>query len=1582
MNKFEKIKFVSIGGNNDIGDGSFELPYRTIQYAVSDVPIGELGWRVIAMSGSYDEPNLDLLPNIPLQAMIPNTVTIINPIIFAYNGSYNFNGINFSIIDNYAFTCTNNLNLQLTFTDCKLTATPTVDSGCGIFNVDNAMCNISIIDSLLSIQNYQELVSIINTTININGEILLTNCDLKAIKSNQIQLDAPILLLNGNIKVIVENSKIYGQTQIENNASIIANKTNFKTNQSPIVVTNSSTTSRLTHCNIDCETNPVIDGLGTLQVAECCFLNNGTRFSTTLNNNTGIYYLPTTSPRLVDQALPESIQSGALYYAQGNFYDDRISRFKLPQADQLTGIIPSEQLPDAEYGKKGINYLISVRKGATKQSTVDMEAGNNIEIDNTNGVAIFNAQGELTSKVLVELTDGTTQFISKFKEGDNMDWVINGETVTQSATGGGGESYEIGDGLQTTLNPDTGLRTISTKVNANEFRYNENGVIELSDQVDNSLSKANTSVQTVNQIPADSEGNVNVAGSLPVLVLVSDYVGDLTVLHDWLLAQPNQESKLYFITKTIPNIVLNVPALFARDNWFDYCKYINGDIQNKYDGVPDFKIVYAPNGRLYISTNDILNPIGMYIPLDPTTSLNTQMFLTPPGATIVSQPYATIDQVNTIVNSAVIPLQQDIELLNLDMFFTDYYIGVSINYLLSGKWDGDEITTYNDILSHLDDTNILKFTLASDVAQFNYPLTITKLQFIGFTTLGNFIDYISAQMLEQYEIKNFQIAFKEFDTQGFLISNIDSNKGILVCDDTDNNLAVIMKLTDLTGAKDRAYTNFSDNSLQQQIIDNKLIINDVFINKINNGENVTIDVDSVTNTATFSAIGGSGGANKVTVSVNGANPVAYNVDGSGNIAINVPLTTSLESNSLLITTDSGLNAGKTNLHSNFANQFTVDTNTKQVSLSPAVTSSLAKADTAIQSAIGKGGINVQKNGTQLIIDGTGGGTVENVDYWQYAGSTFSNIPDPSIIPSIKNIVFKSPFPSKKIFIAMEFLDTNPVSNNFRLIMVKTATSKLSTTSPTVATLIGGAFAISDIQTYFAGSPSLAGRTLKLQFGASPYTLAEVVLTSNDANSYQSLADAITTQVKSINGLGAFNCTIKFNQLVMTSNNPNLLITYPYASGYPLQYQLKIYEEFSTINNDIVIANQIETNISGRNTTVLYASTGNLTSIAVDTDFVSFAFDASVITNNKESTNLNKMLIELYSDVQNFVEVGTPNQFYNRLASNHTDSGALISARGNEIMLGGLTYSPQIVCEYNNDEINFDGLPIPIVKCTLNFAKYPFDLDAFNMVLITRYKNVIAPIKPYKLQIIIIVQDPIIGSSKYTVNNGKTTYTLEVNLNSSVSSNGILEVVYNLQCDNNNIVINSYKINNQGVIMVNNTLENSILMGQVNLGSYRKARWEQLKCGANVGQVDGLKFEPLSATFEVEMGKVLKLTINGTFFITNQLVNPASKLYIALINTANTEDFHPEEIPFGNLSNTIQTIENLKLVFNLGFASGTRAYQFIVYADPIDANSRFSVSGALGFSATYDLAVDTPEDIEVVEDGVKLMQDGLSTKNNN
>ena len=353
--------------------------------------------------------------------------------------------------------------------------------------------------------------------------------------------------------------------------------------------------------------------------------------------------------------------------------------------------------------------------------------------------------------------------------------------------------YVQGNGIDiSAINPETGLLTISSKVNAGEFRYNDNGVIELSDQVTNALEKASTSVQTVNQIPADADGNVDVAGSLPVLTLVSDFVGEISVLRDWLLTQPNQQSILYIKTQTLPNIQIIITANSFTDSWEHLATYIKAQVRALYDGCPNFTCVYrASDGELELSTNDILNPIQMYIPIVPDNeSLNVQMKLVPPGAVIVSQPYATIDQVNTIVDNAIIPIQQDIQLLNIDMFFADYYLGISINYLLSGKWDGDETLTYNEILAQLNDTNTLTFTMADDAGQFDYPLTITKQQFIDFATLDDFRYYISAQMLAQYEINNFVVIFKELGSQGFLISNLDSKKGILVCDDTNNNLAV------------------------------------------------------------------------------------------------------------------------------------------------------------------------------------------------------------------------------------------------------------------------------------------------------------------------------------------------------------------------------------------------------------------------------------------------------------------------------------------------------------------------------------------------------------------------------------------------------------------------------------------------------------------------------------------------------------------------------------------------------------------------------------------------------------------------
>lgn len=1393
MNKFEKIKFASIGGNNETGDGSFELPYRTIQYAISDIPTDEFGWRVVLMSGKYNEPNLELLPNITLQAMIPNTVTIANSIIFAYDGNYNFNGIDFSIIDNYVFTCTNNVNLQLTFTNCNLTAIPTVDSGCGIFNIDKANYNISIVDSLLSIQNYQELVSVINTTINSNGVISLNNCEIKAIKNNQMQLDAIILLLNGNTKVIVENSKIYGQTQIENNASILANKTNFKNNQLSVVITHSSTTSKITHCNIDCETNPVIDGLGALQVAECCFLNNGTRFSTTLNNNTGIYYLPTTSPRLVDQALPESIQSGALYYAQGNFYDDRISRFKIPQADQLTGIIPPEQLPDAEYGKKGINYLISVRKGATKQSTIDMEAGNNIEIDATNGVAIFNAEGQLTGKILVELTDGTTETVSKLKQGDNMDWVIDGETVTQSATGGGGDIYEIGDGLQTTLNPDTGKEILSTKTDVTQFTYDETGAIILTPEVQQDLAKGASSVQSVNDIFPDAEGNVDITIVSPVLELVSDYVGDLTVLHDWLLAQPNQESKLYFITKTIPNIVLNVPAVFAEDNWTNYCAYINGDIQNKYDGIPDFKIVYASNGRLYISTNDALNPISMYIPTDPTTSLNTQMFLTPPGATIVSKTYVTVAE-------------------------------------------------------------------AEAIAQTNF----------------------------------------------------------------DTNIV----------------------SIQEEIDNNKLIINDVFIKKINNGENVTINVDSETNTATFSATGGgSGGANKVTVTVNGQNPKEYPVDGTGNITIDVPLTNSLEANWLNITTETAVaNKGKTNLHSIVSNDFTIVPLSKELQLSANVKASLGKADTAIQTAIGKGNIDVEKQGTQLTITGSGGEGGEHVypEYWQFNGNINAKY-DTNIIPSVSNILAKQPFPSKTIYIAMEILNPPVASYSYKVAIIKTGTAKNIIQKSDVNILTSGIIDIASVTDYYNNQPSLAGKTIALQFVGKTEKIITTIEQSDTA-SLQTIANKIQATARSNQtvSLPLFTCKIAENKLVMNSNNLDYLLTYPLTTGYPLVGVLKLAPSTAIITHDYEYAEQFETNPKGfavganSYSEEYYWATIDTTtdSINVTTAFIEFTMDVSSIRQSFSAVDYNRLLIEFTADSYTEVKVNNPNQFYNRLAHTEGATGTKRWESTNNILPAGISYSPQIIMQYNNNAINAGNKDK--VYAIFDFAKYPFSASEFSLSCIALYKDVIAPIASYELIVVIKVKNDYTDGI-YTVNGGKNDVNVSLGIIlPNMWQNGVIENKFLLECDNNNIIFDAYM---QPINNVSEEVGNYVgkTEGQVNLAQGIEAIIKGFKVAPDIGDCKNLSTDILQIdnqeimVFTFAPYKKYQITMKGYIGFTNSYNSSENPVLAGLVNVNDLEDYIAvpiyQKVEFNKRHNI--NISKQKLILDLTNVDHPKQYRILL-----------------------------------------------------
>jgi hypothetical protein len=1551
MNKFEKIKFVSIGGSNDTGDGSFELPYRTIQYAISQVEIGETGWRVVLMSGSYDEPNLDLLPNIPLQAMIPNTVTITSPIIFAYNGSYGFNSINFSIIDNYAFTCTNNLNLQIIFTSCGLTATPTVDSGCGIFNIDNATFNISIVDSLLSIHNYQELVSILNSTTNSNGIISLNNCEIKAIKNNQIQLDAFILLLNGNTEVIIENNKIYGQIQIENNASINANKTNFKTSQSPVVVTNSSTTSRLTHCNIDCETNPVIDGLGTLQVAECCYLNNGTRFSTTLNNNTGIYYLPTTSPRLVDQELPQSIQSGALYYAQGDFYDDRTSRFRIPQANQETGVLTPEQLPDAQYGEKGINYLISVRKGATKQSVIDMEAGNNMDINTADGVATFNAEGQLTNKVLVELTDGTTEAVSKLKQGSNMDWVIDGETVTQSATGGGGESYEIGDGINISeIDPETGKRTISTKVNPSEFRYNDNGVMELSGQVTNSLAKADSSVQTVNNTPPDADGNVDVAGSLPVLTLISDFVGEISVLRDWLLTQPDQRSTLYIKTQKLPNIQVIVTATGFTQTWETLANYIKTQVRALYDGCPNFTCIYNTDGRLELSTNDILNPIQMYIPIVPDNeSLNVQMKLVPPGAVIVSQPYVTIDQVNAIVNNAIIPLQQDIELLNLDMFFADYYIGISINYLLSGKWDGDETQTYDEILNQLDDTNTLTFTLSDGFGQYNYSLTITKQQFIDFATLDNFTDYISTEMANQYQIQNFIISFKEFDTQGFLISNLDSNSGVLVCEQDNNNLAVIMKLTDTTGAVGRIYTDFSDNSLQAQIINNQLIIDDVFINKIKSGQNVTIDVDSETNTATFSSTGGTGGANKVTVSINGANPVAYNVDGTGNITINVPLTNSLESNLLHITTKSG----KTDLDATTSSDFAINSISKELDLSTPTKANILKATTAVQTVTATGASTATRVGNDVTINTQSGSDgIKGIQTYNFDG-TYQVDFNPTITPNVQVLLVKKAFPSKQIVISVPKIVDSQYPESFKWLEVGVSLSKKTIQSANASTVLtnGNGVLLADIQDWL-GKASQANRYMVVTFATGSVSFSCALSNCPDFNTFANFIQASVRET-----VPTFTCIWNGANFIMNSNNPANNITYsnrPTGNSFPELMKVTEYirKDDQQVPSGATLTNNMTIALNLFDVTRFYYDITNPSSlITIDNQWFTIKFDPRVIYNNQANVIYNQALIVITSNV--YSNGAVLESLPNISCANFSPIGesAIVTywINSNQMSYQSLFfYVRQNIMYYRGNDLNATQAG-NLIEYNPNFSINQAENNTWKTTLI--FIGNLTLLKPHFIRLNLTGQTNNNMPSTYTI-NGKQNYQLP---DIPVASMANPVTVIDIECANNNITTNiSWTNYTSNAVTLIDSGTSGLDRGQINLGDGLEAVWQGTQLFHPVPLYStNWKYNLLEKTYTIIGGGVLTLYFSGTFSLSEQFTNTNTKLYLTIVNILDYRDIYEIEIPFTNQSIIEQALFDLSIQMDLTESIDTNDYKIIITADPIDYNVSFKIVDFLGMVLVYE-----------------------------
>lgn len=397
-------------------------------------------------------------------------------------------------------------------------------------------------------------------------------------------------------------------------------------------------------------------------------------------------------------------------------------------------------------------------------------------------------------------------------------------------------------------------------------------------------------------------------------------------------------------------------------------------------------------------------------------------------------------------------------------------------------------------------------------------------------------------------------------------------------------------------------------SMQQEITNNKLIISGVFINKIKNGSNVIIDVDSVTNTATISASGGgSSGATKVTVTVNGKNPVAYNVDGNGNININIPLTASMKSNLLLITSNTD---GTTEMDASVSNQLAISNVSKQLSLSTAVTASLAKADSASQ-GINNTGTNLlvstkdannkqtinapiasdnvaglaQADGSSIVanngvLSATSQPSASNGYQCYNFNGNYTVTVNPNVITSIKSVTVKRSFLSKTLNISFPMISywfNAELYPNNRVLYGMSNLSGNTVTGGCSVYQGGITNGLTAIQTAQQQDNSIQ-IYLQSVSGGSPISISCTIQVA-DCASFNNLATAITNSVVK-QGYLTFKCTysITNNAFCYDILDPNYLIPKVGGSGRPLNVATGI----SRSNQESIIFN---------NQTVQYAVSG-------------------------------------------------------------------------------------------------------------------------------------------------------------------------------------------------------------------------------------------------------------------------------------------------------------------------------------------------------------------------------------------------------
>lgn len=1081
--------------------------------------------------------------------------------------------------------------------------------------------------------------------------------------------------------------------------------------------------------------------------------------------------------------------------------------------------------------------------------------------------------------------------------------VING-VISWVEKGGSGTSYEIGDGLKATLNPDTGKEILSSKADPTQFTYDETGATILTTEVQQNLDKGASSVQSVNNETPDAQGNVEIATGgitpeeaeaiaqnnfdtniIPIqqeidtikntIIPISQqlYLLQLKVdvIQDWLGINTTLLLGASFQDKTddqifndiytaIPSNGTNLTIVFATDDIINFdipfTKESFGALGNLYD-VADYIQTYCQANQEY--------PLSMF--LCSWDSSHQQFVMTTTSNEI--RIYTKCPNDN-IMGTAMLLTQNT----NADLEYIASFVNNGTIYARVVKAQITADTAEADAQQAL---------LENKATQKELDAVHVRLDDVHKT-------FIDVDITTDVQNEFMGIRTNVLRGASFVKSVVDQHDVVVYMNDAEV-FALLYEAIPSTGNAS-CNIKFNINSTATTVTQTWTKLQ---FSKLKTMQNVALDIQKTcrafsSNLTSVTAWWKSGieGA-CLAISTNWNNSIMmYSADGD--FSTNLQLTQSTKAQLLEL----GLNSDATQ-----PNLYGIATHATQ-NLTPNSSNVHIVYD-------------ANRNATIAVDESSG--TSSDFPLYTWAGVSTNTSINTDIITVAQGGVFTNPFYNTSLVFSITKINgsgNTSVTNN------KTIYGQISFSANTVTGLASYEFGATAQSLTVLQQAQQQSQSLNIYFtvnkSGTPSSVPVNNVTVADVASFQAFALKITKDVTAYNPslYKTFVCQYNplLNKFSLSILNANISFPKVGGSGNPLHEASGLFKsnlETIVVNNiDCGVANTGLSNSEGGRWKYTYDPNdpNSLKNIEITTGIIDFTADLSKLL-NPVYWNLAENNIALFTFTpESVTSAGSVNYLPNFIAQNYTQTAYnpfAFTLTGELGDYGQYAIGTNMYLNYSYKDVNQGN---GAVSYNVKLSKYPQLLNKFTQYIQAMYVSAITPIGDYQVKLIIDATD-----SQYTI-NGSTYFADTIKISKTDSyynpTNKCYEIpiTWTLNCNNNNILIDSGIKSTNGAVGADSGITLGSDGGQSDLSQARDALLIPDKLSIISGDVSHVFIDVVRdvygnkiQTISLSKGYKYKVRILGTVYTNNPITE---SLKVGIINTANKmEDYTIEIFTFAN-----------------------------------------------------------------------------------